>query len=121
MVLIGARTRYTRGRPDAFDRLGYKVPVTLAEGTIATLSVPRSLRSRVGLVFSLEAQDRVLEQGVRGADPSVRFTACPVTGARGRTGWAGGFVTDGRRCATLIVQVAGRPSDLYRVQLGRRC
>lgn len=121
LVLIGGRGRYTRGRPDAFNRLGYKVPLTLPQGVTATLSVPPSLRSRVGLVFSLEAQERVVENGIRAADSSVRFQACPAAGEGGRTGWAGGFVTDRRRCADLVSKVAGESSVRYRVQLGRAC
>jgi hypothetical protein len=121
VVLIGGGGQYTRGRPDTFKGLGYKVPVTVPLGMTATLSVPRNLCSHVGLVFSLTTQDRVRKNGIRGADASVRFRACATTGEPGRTGWGGGIVTDRRRCATLIVKVAGRASVPYRVQLGRPC
>jgi hypothetical protein len=86
LVLIGAR-RTPSYRPDAFDRQGFKIPVTLPEGMTATLTVPESLRGRVGLVFSLRAQDAVLDSGMRGADSAVRFSACEPDGAPGRSGW----------------------------------
>lgn len=85
LVLIGAHPN-ARHRPDAFDGHGYKIPVTLPRGTTATLSVPRELRSRVGLVFSSSTQDRVRSGGVRAADAAVRFEACPASGRPGRTG-----------------------------------
>lgn len=121
LSLTGAGGRHTQGPRDAFNGQGYKVPVTLPEGMTATLSVPRGLRSRVGLVFSLEAQDRVLSDGVKGADSAVRFEACPLAGERGRTGWPGGFVVDRRRCVTLVVRVAGQSPLRSRVALGRPC
>lgn len=120
LVLIGARRTPSR-RPDAFDRQGYKIPVTLPEGMTATLTVPESLRGRVGLVFSLRAQDAVLDSGMRGADSAVRFSACEPDGAPGRSGWGGGFVVDRPRCATLLVEVPGEAPERRRVPLGRRC
>ena len=120
LVLLGGR-RWAAWRPDAFNRHGYKIPVTLPEGVRATLSVPASLRGRVGLVFTLAAQDRVLGRGVRGADVSVRFSACPARDVPGRTGWPGGLVVDRPRCATLVVQLAEGRSVRRRVPLGRRC
>jgi hypothetical protein len=120
LVLIGAR-RTPSHRPDAFDRQGYKIPVTLPEGMTATLTVPESLRGRVGLVFSLRAQDAVLDSGTRGADSAVRFSACEPDGAPGRSGWGGGFVVDRPRCATLLVEVPGEAPERRRVPLGRRC
>jgi len=120
LVLLGGG-EWAASEPDAFNGHGYKVPVTLPGGVQATLSVPKSLRGRVGLVFSMPAQDRVVRRGVRGADASVRFTACPAAGAPRRTGWAGGLVVDRRRCATLVVTVAGGSSVRRRVPLGRRC
>ncbi len=120
LVLIGARRTPSRP-PDAFDRQGYKIPVTLPEGMTATLMVPEHLRGRVGLVFSPRAQDAVLESGMRGADSAVRFTACEPEGEPGRSGWPGGLVVDIPRCATLIVQVPGEAPERRRVPLGRRC
>jgi len=120
LALIGAR-QTPRRQPDAFGRQGYKVPVTLPEGMTATLVVPEHLRGRVGLVFSPRAQDAVLESGMRGADPAVRFTACEPEGEPGRSGWPGGLVVDIPRCATLIVQVPGEAPERRRVPLGRRC
>lgn len=120
LVLLGAR-QTPRRRPDAFDRQGYKVPVTLPEGMTATLVVPESLRDHVGLVFSPRAQDAVLESGMRGADSAVRFTACEPDGEPGRSGWPGGIVVDGPRCATLLVQVSGDAAARRQVPLGRRC
>lgn len=122
MVLLGGRNHETRP-PDAFDGHGYKIPVTLPEGTAATLSVPPAQHSRVGLVFSLDTQRRVQARGVAGADRAVRFTACPAEGAASRrTGWGGGFVVDRRRCATLVLTVAGGDApERHRVPLGRPC
>jgi hypothetical protein len=60
LVLIGGR-RWGRVKPDGFSGHGYKVPVTLTEGGRATLSVPAAMRGRVGLVFTLAAQDRAGE------------------------------------------------------------
>ena len=120
LVLIGARYAGSRP-PDAFGGRGYKIPVTLPKGLSATLSVPRGARRQVGLVFSLDTQDRAIERGVKGADHSVRFTACPGEGAAQRTGWTGGFVVDRRRCAALVLTVASRRPKRHRVPLGRRC
>jgi len=120
LVLIGGR-RWARIKPNAFGRQGYKVPVTLPDGVQATLSVPRSMRRRVGLVFTYAAQDRVETRGVRGADTSVRFTACSAEGTPSRTGWPGGLVVDRARCVSLVVKVAGGPSVRRRLPLGRRC
>jgi hypothetical protein len=120
LVLIGARGTPSH-RPDAFGRQGYKVPVTLPEGMTATLTVPESLRGRVGLVFSRRAQDAVLDSGTRGADSAVRFSACEPDGAPGRSGWPGGFVVDRPRCAMLLVEVPGEAPERRRVPLGRRC
>lgn len=120
LVLVGGR-RWARSRRDAFHRRGFKVPVTLKQGAQATLSVPASLRGRVGLVYSLRAQDRVLARGMRGADASVRFTACPAGERPGRTGWGGGLVVDRPRCASVIVTEAQGAALRRRVPLGRRC
>ena len=121
LVLIGARYAEAR-RPDAFAGHGYKIPVSLPESGAATLSVARAARGHVGLVFTLDTQDRVEARGVDGADRSVRFTACPdEAGNGGRTGWPGGFVVDHGRCATLLLTVAGRAAVRHRVPLGRRC
>jgi hypothetical protein len=120
VVLLGARMT-TRHRPDAFNKHGYKVPVTVPEGGAATLSVPRRLRGRIGLVFSHRTQDRVWRDGVSAADSTVRFTACEPAGKPGRTGWAGGIAVDRRRCARLVVRVAGKPPVTRPVPLGRRC
>jgi hypothetical protein len=120
LVLLGAR-RTTWHRPDAFNDNGYKVPVTLPEGVTATLSVPKRLRGRVGLVFSHATQDRVRRYGARMADSAVTFSACQPSAELGRTGWPGGLAVDRRRCATLVVKVAGEPAVSRRVPLGRRC
>jgi hypothetical protein len=120
LVLLGAR-RTTWHRPDAFNDHGYKVPVTLPEGVTATLSVPKTLRGRVGLVFSHQTQDRVSRDGPRAADSAVRFSACQPNGEQGRTGWPGGLAIDRPRCAKLVVKVAGEPAVSRRVPLGRRC
>ena len=80
------------------------------------------VRGRVGLVFELETQSRVLRRGVRAADSRVRFVACAGEHAPSRTGWAGGIVVDRRRCATLRIQVAGAAEPIERrVPLGKRC
>lgn len=120
LVLIGASHAASRP-PDAFGGHGYKIAVSLPEGAAATVSVPPALRSRVGLVFSLETQSRVLERGVRAADSATSFTACPGDGEPGRTGWPGGFVVDRPRCAALIVRVPGEAPTRHRVPLGRPC
>jgi hypothetical protein len=119
-VLIGGR-RWADRRPDAFNRHGFKMPVTLPQGARAKLMVPVAMRRRVGLVFSYAAQDRAQRRGVRGADSSVRFTACPAEGDGGRTGWPGGLVVDRPRCVTLVVKVSGGSSVRRRVPLGRHC
>jgi hypothetical protein len=120
LVLLGGQ-RWAASKPNAFNRHGYKVPVTLPEGLKATLSVPAAMRGHVGLVYSQAAQGRVEKKGVRGADVSVRFAACPIEGPPGKTGWAGGIVVDRPRCATLKVEVVGGGGALARVPLGRRC
>ena len=120
LVLTGGR-RWARSRPNAFDRRGFKVPATLPNGVVATLRVPAAERGRLGLVFTYRAQDRVEDTDVRGADTSVRFTACPAREEAARTGWPGGLVVNRRRCVTLVVKVAGGPSVRRRVPLGRRC
>ena len=107
---------------DGFNGHGWKLPVTLLADATATLSVPRRLRGRVGLVFEGETQSRVWRRGVRAADSRVRFVACAGEDAPARTGWAGGVVVDRRRCATLRVQLAGAAKPIERrVPLGKRC
>jgi hypothetical protein len=120
LVLVGGG-QWAQARPDAFGGHGFKVPATLPNGVVATLSVPPSMRGRVGLVFSQATQDHVTTAGVRGADTSVRFTACPAGARAGRSGWPGGLVVDRPRCATLVVTEAGGTSVRRRVPLGRRC
>jgi len=120
LVLLGARRMASRP-PDAFNRQGYKVPVTLPEGGTATLSVPRRLTDRVGLVFSHRTHDRVWTRGVGAADTAVRFAACPATDVPRRTGWAVALVGDRRRGASRTVRVAGAVPVRRRVPLGRPC
>jgi hypothetical protein len=104
-----------RERRDAFNRHGWKLPVTLPAGVTATLSAPPG----VGLVYTQDTQSRVWRRGVRAADRSLAFEACAGKGA---TGWPGGIVVDRRRCATLRVQVAGTTEPIERrVPLGKPC
>lgn len=130
LVLMGIDERGVRPRqrqagidrpPDAFGGHGYKVPVSLLNGTSAVLSVPRFERGRLGLVFTQQAQRRVLRHGVAGADRAIRFTACPAGGAPGRTGWPGGFVVDDRHCATVTVNPGRSPARNFGLPLGRPC
>ena len=107
--------------PDAFGRHGYKVPVSLPNGTSAVLSIPRFERARLGLVFTQQAQQRVLRHGVAGADRAIRFTACPRGGASGRTGWPGGFVIDDPHCATVTLNPGQVPTRNFGLPLGRSC
>ena len=117
LVLLGGR-RWPRQAPNAFADQGYKIPVTLPAGKVATLTVAASMRGRVGLVFTHEAQSRVERRGVRGADQAVRFTSCPGSGP---TGWPGGIVVDRPRCAVLVATAPGLPPVRRRLPLGRRC
>ena len=107
--------------PDAFGGHGYKVPVSLPNGTSAVLSIPRFERGRLGLVFSQQAQRRVLRDGVAGAERAIRFTACPRGAASGRTGWPGGFVIDDPHCATVTVNPGRSPTRNFGLPLGRAC
>lgn len=107
--------------PEAFGGHGYKVPVSLPNGTSAVLSIPRFERGRLGLVFTQQAQRRVLRDGVAGADRAIRFTACPRRGASGRTGWPGGFVIDDPHCATVTVNPGRSPMQNFGLPLGRAC
>lgn len=107
--------------PDAFGGHGYKVPVSLPNGTSAVLSIPRFERGRLGLVFTQQAQRRVLRDGVAGADRAIRFTACPRGGASRRTGWPGGFVIDDAHCATVTVNPGRSPRQNFGLPLGRAC
>lgn len=119
-ILFARRT--LRDPQDAFNGHGWKLPVTLVADATATLSVPRRLRGRVGLVFRRETQSRVWRRGVRAADSRVSFEACAGEDAPARAGWPGGIVVDRRRCATLRVQVAGAAEPIERrVPLGKRC
>lgn len=120
LVLVGASRAASR-RPDAFGGHGYKLSVTLPEGVTAALSVPKALRSSVGLVYTREAQIGAVARGVSGADHAVRFAACSADGEPGRSGWPGGIVVDRRRRATLVVALAGGTPVKHRVSLGRRC
>jgi hypothetical protein len=112
LVIIGARR--TR---DAFNRHGYKLPVTLPYGVTATLSVPDE---HIGL-FTRRAQDRAWRRGVAGANRAVRFVSCAGDAAAGRSGFPGGIVVDRPRCATLTVTVEAQPRVRRRVPLGRSC
>jgi hypothetical protein len=119
-ILFARRT--VRDPRDGFNGHGWKLPVTLLAGETATLSVPRRLRGRVGLVFTRATQSRVWRRGVRAADAKVSFEACAGEDAPARTGWPGGLVVDRRRCATLRVQLAARAEPIERrVPLGKRC
>ncbi len=119
-VLFARRTQ--RDPRDAFKGLGWKLPVNLPAEAKATLSVPRRLRGRVGLVFTQDTQSSVLRRGLAAADPRVSFEACAGEGAPRRTGWPGGIVVDRKRCAALRVRVAGSATPIeQRVPLGRRC
>lgn len=123
LALMGA-TRTAGQRRDAFNGNGYKIPAALAARTTATLtlSVPRRLRGRVGLVYTLDVQSQVLRRGVLAADHAVTFMACAGPNAPARTGWPGGIVVDRRRCATLVLRVEGGQEPLRkRVPLGHRC
>lgn len=115
--------RQTVGQPrDAFNGHGWKLPVTLLAGETATLSVPRRLRGRVGLVFTQGTQSQVWRRGVRAADRQVSFEACAGEDAPATTGWPGGIVVDRRRCATLRVRLADAAEPIERqVPLGKRC
>lgn len=65
-ILFVRRTpRDPRG---AFDGHGWKLPAALLADEMATLSVPRRLRGRVGLVYTRATQSRVWRHGVRAAD-----------------------------------------------------
>lgn len=107
--------------PDAFGHHGYKAPVSLPDGTSAVLSIARFERGRLGLVFTQQAQRRVLRDGVAGADEAIRFTACPRGGTSGRTGWPGGFVIDDPHCATVTVNPGRPPTQNFGLPLGRAC
>ena len=120
-VRPGHRQAGVRRAPDAFGGHGYKVPVSLPNGTSAVLSIPRFERGRLGLVFTQEAQRRVLQDGVAGADHAVRFTACPPDGDSSRTGWPGGFVVDKPHCGTITVNPNVSPTRNFGVPLGRAC
>jgi hypothetical protein len=120
LVLVRGK-QWADSRPDAFRGHGFKVPATLPNGVVATLSVPTSMRGRVGLVFSQATQDHVMTTGVRGADTTVRFTACPAGERAGRSGWPGGLVIDRPRCATLVVTMASGESVRGRIPLGHPC
>jgi hypothetical protein len=120
LVLLRAE-RMASVPPNAFRHRGYKIPVTLPEGTVAVLSVPREMRGRVGLVFSPRTQDDVWKRGIDAADTAVKFIACKPSSTPGRTGWPGGLVVDRRRCVTLVVRVPGEAPVRRRVPLGRPC
>ena len=120
LALLGARC-VTRHRPNAFGRIGYKIPATLPEGTTAVLSVPKHLQRHVRLVFSVRTSRAVWKRGVLAGDTAVRFVACAPGAEPGRTGWPGGIVVDRRRCATLVVRVGDQAPVRRRVPLGRAC
>lgn len=116
-------TRNTIGmRRNSFDGRGWKLPAALPAGEGVTLTVPDRLHGRVGLVYTLRTQARVLRRGVAAADTRVTFRACAGDGAPARTGWPGGIVVDRRRCARLSVRVAATAEPIVRrVPLGKRC
>jgi hypothetical protein len=114
--------RSPRDRRGAFDGHGWKLPASLVAGGDVTLVVPRRLRDRVGLVYTLGTQAQVLRRGVRAADSRVTFRACAGPEAPARTGWPGGIVVDRRRCARLRVRVEGSGELIERrVPLGKPC
>lgn len=118
LVLVGGRGRRDFGP----SRGGYKVPVLLRDGVVATLSVPASLRGRVGLVYRSSLTGAADVTDARAADPAVRFSACPVRSEQQRyTGWTGGVLVDRPRCVTLVATLADGTSIRGRLPLGRRC
>lgn len=120
LILVGGKL-WARSRPEAFNGHGFKIPVSLPDGVVATLSVPDSMRGRVGLVYTLGTQEGVSTAGVLSGDAAVRFTACPAGGRASRSGWPGGIVVDRPLCARLVVEVQGQAPVRRDVPLGRRC
>lgn len=121
LTILRAR-RSASDRRDAFNGHGWKLPVLVRAGETATLSVPRALRRRVGLVFTQATQARVVRRGVAAADSRMRFAACAGADAPAWTGWPGGIVVDRRRCAKLRVRPVGAAEPIVRrVPLGKRC
>lgn len=121
-LTILAALRTPRRPRDAFNGHGWKLSVTLVAGNTATLSVPERLRKRVGLVYRLRTQSRVLRRGVRAADSRLNFDSCAGEDAPARTGWPGGIVVDRPRCVTLRVRLASAADPIERrVPLGKRC
>lgn len=120
LILVGGKG-WALWQPQGYNGHGYKIPASLLGGAVVTLSVPEAMQGRVGLVYTPEAQNRVLARGVKAADTAVRFTACPSSERKPRTGWRGGLVVDRPRCVTLVATLADGTAIRRRLPLGRLC
>ena len=89
-----------------------------------TVSIPDSHRSRLALVYGVDAGGRsVGRPAMRVVDGRSAVTFSPCTSSDpAQTQFGGGFVVAGPQCARLEIQVAGRPELVpIALPLGRAC
>jgi hypothetical protein len=118
---------YARQRASTFAPLsgskrryeGTKFLVLVRPGAVATVTVPRSERATVALLYDPEGEAPLKGYRVEDGDTAVTFEACekgetPGTGGRlnEMTQFNGGFVVAGVQCVRLDVLVRGQPKAI---------
>jgi hypothetical protein len=109
-----ARTFGARG-----DRyLSLKLLAVVDPGGDVTVTVPISLRQRLGLLYDPSAFKMTGRYRVVEGEPAVRFRPCDIHRA---TQFNGGLIAAGPGCYALSVRVEGGPSRSFRFPLGAPC
>ncbi len=103
-------------RGDRF--LALKVLAVVDPGRSVTLTVPTSLRDRLGLLYDPSAWKTTGRYRVAEGDPGVRFLSCDIERA---TQFNGGLIAAGPGCYALNVRVDDGPTHSIRFPLGERC
>jgi hypothetical protein len=95
-----------------------KVLAVVAPGNDVTVTVPGSLRTKLGLLYDPAAFRSVGRYRVSDGEPAVVFRPCDLQ--RG-TQFNGGLIAAGPGCYSLKIDVGDDSSRVLRFPLGRRC
>jgi hypothetical protein len=114
---------YTTATPRTFDARGgryrgLKVLALVDPGRAVTVSVPRSLRQRLSLLYDPAAFRSDGRFRVTDGEPVVRFHPCTMHRA---TQFNGGLIAAGPGCYALDIRAAGGHTRRIRFPLGRPC
>jgi hypothetical protein len=100
-----------------------KALAVVDEGSDVIVSVAPEDRSHVALLYDPASFKDVNSYQIADGEPAVRFQPCSAGtspfGGKGPTQFNGGFIVDGPRCASLVVQEStGAPREV-KVAFGR--